>query len=67
MIETGMSLHSPRQGKYKIVSTDPDLCTDFDFATLADARGALEDWPLECMDEDCLPVIVNRRGRVYSP
>jgi hypothetical protein len=69
MIEPGMSLRFPGQGNYRIVSADPELCTDYDFETLAAAREALEDWGLdmERMDEDCLPVIESRRGRTYLP
>ena len=69
MIEPGMSLRFPGQGKYRIVSADPELCTDYDFETLAAAREALKDWGLDWdyMDEDCLPVIESRRGRTYLP
>ena len=67
MIEPGMSLRFPGTKKYKIVSADPELCTDYDFETLAEAREALKDWGLDWdyMDEDVLPAIQDRRGRVY--
>jgi len=68
MIEPGMSLRFPGQGKFRIVSTDPELCTGYDFETLDEARRELMGWDLdwELMDEDCLPVVENRRGRVWT-
>ena len=61
MIEPGMSLRFPGQGKFRIVSADPELCTGYDFETLDEARR-------ELMAESGLgwwtglPVVENRRG-----
>lgn len=68
MIEAGMSLQFSGGGKYKIFSADPEICTDYDFNTIEDAKEVIEAMEPEMMDEDCLPVVVNRRGKVvYEP
>jgi hypothetical protein len=68
MIETGMSLQFSGQGKYKIFSADPDLCTDYNFGSIEEAKEIIEAMEPETMDEDIIPVVMNRRGKVvYEP